>query len=202
MKSTFSRFVCAVVFLSVPGFVGIPAAMAQQNFLGEIRWVAFNFAPTGWEKCNGQLLSIAQNTALFSLLGTTYGGDGLTTFALPNLQGRVAIHEGQGVNLTNRNIGDMGGSEQQTLSVDQLPAHSHAFSVPASTNSATTTNPRGAVIAASPKQNDPEFAATANTSLAPGQTSNTGGNQPFNTMPPFTTLNCIIALQGIFPSQP
>lgn len=201
MRSTFSRLVFLGVFLS--GFVQLPPAMAQENFLGEIRWVAFNFAPTGWAMCNGQLLPIGPNTALFSLLGTTYGGDGVTTFALPNLQGRVAIHEGQGVNLTNRNIGDMGGSEQQTLNVAQLPAHSHAFSVPASTNSATTTNPRGAVIAVSPKKHDDEFTTgPANTSLAPGQTSSTGGNQPFNTMPPFTTLNCIIALQGIFPSPP
>lgn len=201
MRSTFSRLVFLGVFLS--GFVQLPPAMAQENFLGEIRLVAFNFAPTGWAMCNGQLLPIGTNTALFSLLGTTYGGDGVTTFALPNLQGRVAIHEGQGVNLTNRNLGDMGGSEQQTLNVDQLPAHSHAFSVPASTNPATTTNPRGAVIAVSPKKKDDEFTTgPANTSLAQGQTSSTGGNQPFNTMPPFTTLNCIIALQGIFPSPP
>jgi microcystin-dependent protein len=200
MKSAFSGLVFALVFLL--GFVGLPSAMAQENFLGEIRWVTFNFAPVGWAKCDGQLLPILQNQALFSLLGTTYGGDGVTTFALPNLQGRVAIHEGQGVGLTNRNLGDMGGSEQQTLTVDQLPAHSHSFSVPASTNQATTTNPRGAVIAVPPKQNDPEFTTTANTSLSAGQTSNTGGNQPFNTMPPFVSLNCIVALFGIYPSQP
>jgi microcystin-dependent protein len=199
MKSAFSALVFAVVFLS--GFVGLPSAMAQEPFVGEIRWVAFNFAPVGWAKCNGQLLPIDQNIALFSLLGITYGGDGETTFALPNLQGRVAIHEGQGVGLTSRNVGDMGGSEQQTLTVGQLPAHSHSFSVPASTNRATTTNPKGAVIAASPFPIDPEFTTTANTSLSSGQTSNTGGNQPFNTMPPFVALNCIIALQGSFPAQ-
>jgi len=199
MKAAFSALVFAVVFLS--GFVGLPSAMAQENFIGEIRWVAFDFAPVGWAKCDGQLLPITQNLALFNLLGTTYGGDGQTTFALPNLQGRVAVHQGQGVGLTNRNVGEVGGSEQQTLTVDQLPAHSHSFSVPASTNKATTTNPKGGVIAVSPKQNDPEFTTTANTSLSSGQTSITGGNQPFNTMPPFVTLNCIIALQGSFPSQ-
>jgi len=145
---------------------------------------------------------IVENTVLFSLLGTTYGGDGVSTFALPNLQGRVAIDAGQGTGLTNRVLGETGGSEQQTLTADQLPAHSHTFNVPASTSSATTTNPAGGVPAVSPKKNDEEYApaSATNTAMATAQTSPTGGGQPVSTMPPFTTLNCIIALFGIFPS--
>src|SRR5262245_52695325 len=99
-----------------------------QPFLGEIRMTGFNFAPQGWALCNGQLLSIAQETALFALLGTTYGGDGVQTFGLPNLQGRIPIHAGQGVGLTNRNLGEMSGSEGVTLTTTQIPGHNHLLS--------------------------------------------------------------------------
>jgi microcystin-dependent protein len=101
------------------------AAQAQEPFIGEIRWVAFNFAPVGWAKCDGQLLSIAQNTALFSLLGTTYGGNGQTTFALPDFRSRTIVHNGQGPGLSNRDMGEQGGTETHTLSVAEIPAHSH-----------------------------------------------------------------------------
>ena len=101
------------------------AAHAQEPFIGEIRWVAFNFAPVGWAKCDGQLLPISQNTALFSLLGTTYGGNGQTTFALPDFRSRTIVHQGQGPGLSNRDMGEQGGTESHTLTIAEMPAHSH-----------------------------------------------------------------------------
>jgi microcystin-dependent protein len=101
------------------------AAQAQEPFIGEIRWVAFNFAPVGWARCDGQLLPISQNTALFALLGTTYGGNGQTTFALPDFRSRTIVHQGQGPGLSNRDMGEQGGTESHTLSIAEMPAHSH-----------------------------------------------------------------------------
>jgi microcystin-dependent protein len=200
----FLRLVFITIFIL--GFVRIPSALAQAAapFLGEIRWVAFNFAPVGWASCNGQLLAINTNMSLYSLIGTTYGGDGINNFALPHLRGRVAIGAGQGAGLTNRDLGATGGSEQQTLTVAQLPAHSHTFSMPASTDSATSASPAGGVPAVADKKDNEYVPGTIdniNAAMAQGQTSSTGNNQPVATMPPFTTLNCIITLVGIFPTQ-
>jgi microcystin-dependent protein len=114
------------IVILVAGF-SAPAA-AQDAYLGEIRWVAFNFAPLGWAECNGQIMAISQNTALFSLLGTTYGGNGITTFALPDLRGRVMVHTGMGPGLSNRDMGEVGGAEATTLQVSQMPAHDHGLS--------------------------------------------------------------------------
>lgn len=136
-----------------------PAA-AQDAFLGEIRWVPYNFAPRGWASCDGQLLPISQNTALFSLLGTTYGGNGQTTFALPDMRGRTPIHVGLGPGLSEKHLGELSGTETQTLNVSQMPAHdhglsSHAHNIPAlavdvraSSSAATTVDPAGNVLAA------------------------------------------------------
>ena len=136
-----------------------PAA-AQEPFIGEIRWVGFNFAPRGWADCNGQLLPIAQNTALFSLLGTTYGGNGQTTFALPDMRGRVSVHVGMGPGLSNRDLGEVGGAEAHSLSVNEMPAHNHplgthSHTIPAlpvglgaSSAAATGVDPAGNVLAA------------------------------------------------------
>ncbi len=160
-------------------------------FLGEIKIMSFNFAPKGWALCNGQLLPINQNTALFSLLGTTYGGDGRVTFGLPNLQGRVPFHMGNGLTL-----GAAGGEETHTLSIEELPTHTHAptgSSLPPSAAS-----PAGNVWASTAGGG---YAASPDTTLNPASITGTGGSQPHQNMAPFLTLNFCIALQGIFPSR-
>jgi microcystin-dependent protein len=163
-----------------------------EPFLSEIRIFSFGFAPKGWALCNGQLLPINQNQALFALLGTTYGGDGRQTFALPNLQGRVSI----GVSNPHP-LGERSGEQAHTLAVAELPAHAHAAKA---ANSTTDTNPVGHYWAPD-IAGDVTFATTANVALAPGAIANTGGNQAHLNMQPFLTLNFCIALQGIFPSQ-
>jgi microcystin-dependent protein len=159
----------------------------------------FNFAPKGWAMCNGQILSIAQNTALFSLLGTTYGGNGQTTFALPNLQSRVNIHFGQGPGLSAYALGQVAGSESVTLSVNNLAAHTHAFAPPCVGDDATLGLPTGK----SPATSGTNVYAnpTGNATMAPGNTGLAGGSQPFAILPPYLAINWCIALQGIFPSR-
>jgi microcystin-dependent protein len=166
-------------------------------FLGEIRMFGFNFAPYGWAMCNGQLLPISQNTALFSLLGTTYGGDGQTTFQLPNLQSRVAIHQGQGSGLSLYDIGQASGSETVTLTQNQMPQHSH--SVSASSAPGTSGRPASAVPARSTGE---VYAGSSDgTTMSPSMIGNAGGSQPHTNIQPYLTLNFCIALQGIFPSR-
>ena len=163
---------------------------------------AGGFAPTGWALCNGQLLSISQNTALFSILGTTYGGDGKSTFGLPDLRGRVPMHPGAGTGLSARALGDMGGQETVTLTAAQMPVHTHAVTVAVDSLVATSDNPLGAVPARNASAT-PSYGKTVNATLL--QTAVTvapsGGGQPHPTMPPFACVNFIIALTGIFPSQ-
>lgn len=161
-------------------------------FLAEIKIFSFNFAPRGWALCNGQLLPINQNQALFSLLGTTYGGNGITTFALPNLQGATPIHTGPGFVL-----GQAGGETAHTLTIPEMAAHSHAAA--GSSNPGNTAEPANAfwAVAASGA-----YSAAPNTAMAPGAISTTGGSQPHNNLSPYLTLNFCIALQGIFPSRP
>ena len=118
----------SIAFALFVGSVLAPRpALAQEPFLGEIRWVGFNFAPRGWATCDGQIMNIAQNTALFALLGTTYGGDGQTTFALPDMRGRAPVHVGQGPGLSTRDMGEVGGTEAVTLSLSEMPIHAHAL---------------------------------------------------------------------------
>ena len=167
-------------------------------WIGEIALVAFNFPPVGWATCDGQLLSIAQNTALFSLLGTTYGGNGQTTFALPDLRGRVPIHMGQGPGLTPYTIGEVAGTETVTLLSSQMPAHSHVVS--ASTLNGTSDVPTGAFPAKN-AAGVPSYVAAANANMAGSMIGPTGGNQPHDNRQPFLTMNYIIALQGIVPSR-
>lgn len=163
-------------------------------FVGEIRVVGFNFAPTGWALCNGQLLPISQNTALFSLLGTTYGGDGKSNFALPNLQGRAVMHPGNGPGLTTRYLGETGGTASETLSQAQMPAHNHALN--AASGSASTGTPSGANSLAAGTVNT--YGAATN--MVPmGEAK--GGGQPHNNMQPYEVLNFVIALQGIYPPR-
>jgi microcystin-dependent protein len=161
-----------------------------EPFLSEIRMMSFNFAPRGWALCDGQTMPINQNQALFSLLGTTYGGNGTTNFLLPDLRARVPIHSGAG-----HTIGERAGAAAHTLTPSEMPAHSHALS--ASTNAATVSVPTGNVLAAV----NNGYTASANlVGMAAGELTNTGGSQPHENRQPFLTINFCIALQGIFPS--
>jgi microcystin-dependent protein len=212
-----------------------PTAFGLSPYLGQMMWVGFNFAPQGWANCDGQLLSIAQNTALFALLGTTYGGNGTTTFALPDMRGRVPVHVGQGPGLSNYTLGEVGGTESETLTVSQMPLHAHTISphthgipplpvtVMASDAPATGLAPAGQVLgmgvlgAARGLANITNIynSGPANVALAPSATTaasttgsstlattdGTGGGNPHENRQPFLTLRCVIALQGIFPSQ-
>jgi microcystin-dependent protein len=170
-------------------------------FVAEIRIFAFNFAPKGWAFCDGQLLPISQNTALFSLLGTTYGGDGKTTFGLPNLQGNAPMHPGQGPGLSLHDLGEMGGTETVSLLESEIPAHTHSLMSQAAL--ANRTNPignaigrvQGATAYAPPP--GPTATQLAGQAVAPA-----GGDQPHNNMQPYLTLNVCIALQGVFPQRP
>ena len=171
--------------------------VSAEPFLGEIAWVPYNFAPRGWQFCDGQLLPINQYSALFSLLGTTYGGDGRTTFGIPDLKGRTAIHEGQGPGLTNRPLGQKLGQETVTLSAAEMPSHTHTQM--ASSGAPSSADPSGKVPA-SPSRTR-VFADAPNVAMNTGNIGNSGGGQPHNNMQPYTTLNCIIATVGIFPSR-
>ncbi len=177
----------------------------SNNFLGEIRPFGGNFAPRTWAFCNGQLLSIAQNNALFALLGTTYGGDGTTTFALPNLQGRLSVHQGQGPGLTNRTLGEVSGSETVTLTINQIPQHNHSLS--ASTQNASALRPKadnlpGVVTVTDGNfYTDPLGQPTTPHTLQANSCTPSGGSQPHDNIMPFLCVSYIIALEGIFPSQ-
>jgi microcystin-dependent protein len=171
--------------------------MPASPFIGEILIFAGNFAPRGYAFCNGQVLSISQNTALFSILGTTYGGNGQTNFALPNLQSRFPIHPGTGQGLSTYGLGDQGGLETVVMSLGQMPTHGHLVN-PAT--SATTKNPAGAVpgfTAAGASYAAPPSGAPMHSSMI----SLTGGSQPHQNLPPYLALNFCIALEGIFPSR-
>ncbi|MBV8709673.1 MAG: phage tail protein [Acidobacteriaceae bacterium] len=167
-------------------------------FVGEIRMFAGNFAPQNWAFCNGQLLPIEGYDALFSLLGTTYGGNGTTTFALPNLNGRFAIHQGQGAGLSPRVIGGQAGEQEVTLQIQQLPIHSHAANC---STKGTTANPKGNFWATDPGGNiAPYSTAAPNGQMAPLAAGPTGG-QSHNNQQPYMAVNYIISLYGIYPSQ-
>lgn len=165
-------------------------------YLGQIMLVSWNFPPKGWTFCNGQLLPINQNQALYSLLGTTYGGNGVTNFALPNLQGRVPIHYGQGLGLTLRNRGALGGETAHTLTLAELPTHTHVGRAATVANSAPASP---SVVPARNSGHVPQWAATADTSMAADVIPATGGGQPHENMQPYSVLNYIIALQGVYP---
>jgi len=170
-----------------------------EPFLACIYLFAGNFAPRDYAFCNGQLLSIAQNSALFALVGTTYGGNGQTTFGLPDLRGRVPIHPGQGPGLSNYVLGQMSGTENRTLLSTQMPAHTHALNAVSESGDASA--PSGAFLANSGAL-DKEYKATGtNVAMNPQAIGSTGGSQPFSIMQPYLCINYIIALQGIFPSR-
>jgi microcystin-dependent protein len=162
----------------------------SEPFLGEIKIISWNFPPKGWAFCNGQLLPINQNQALFSILGTTYGGDGRVNFGLPNLQGRMPVHVGDGIVL-----GELGGETAHTINISELPAHNH---VPVGTP-ANPSAPSATANLWSARSN--LYNSTSNQAMNPACITATGGSQPHENMSPYLVLNFVIALQGIFPSQ-
>nr|WP_295078563.1 tail fiber protein [uncultured Roseateles sp.] len=178
-----------------------PAVAGDEPILGEIMCGAWNFAPRGWALAQGQVLSISQNTALFSLLGTTYGGDGRSTFALPDLRGRAAINAGQGPGLSEYVLGQLGGAETTSLQASHLPTHSHQVVPLGSTQDASLQSPAGAVPASKARS---QFfaAATPGAARAASRTDSAGQGQPINIMQPYLVMNCVIATQGVFPSRP
>ncbi len=174
-------------------------------YIGEIRPVGFNFNPQGWAFCDGQLLPIAEFDALFALIGTTYGGDGQTTFALPDLRGRIPIHMGTAPGGGTYQLGQQAGNEAGTITTNQLPAHAHAFSYQpmASGNAGTQTSPENAYYAGSGRSLAFDTVDTVNTTMAAPtvQTSPAGGSQPISLIQPYQVVNYIISLYGIFPSR-
>lgn len=170
----------------------------SQPFIGEIRMFGGNFAPAGWAFCDGQLIPISENDALFTLIGTTYGGDGQETFALPNLQSRVPIHAGTDPKGTTYQLGEMAGTEQETLTTQQIPSHTHAFL--GSTTAATLTSPKDSVVATS-AQVAYLTIATASVAMNANAITPAGGSQPHENCQQFLCINFIISLFGIFPHQ-
>jgi microcystin-dependent protein len=174
------------------------AEASVEPYLGEIMLFAGDYVPRGWAACNGQLLPIAQNQALFSILLTRYGGNGQTTFALPDFRGRAPIHAGQGPGLTNRIVGESGGVEAHALTVAEMPAHAHgAF---ARSLNGTSASPAGHVPARDPS-GTPLYGPDPDVLLSPNAIAPSGGDQPHENMPPFLTITFLIALQGVFPQQ-
>lgn len=191
------KFLFVNLFILLSFFSTVKAQ--SEPYIGQIAIFPYNFAPRGWAPCDGRLLSIAQNTALFSLLGTTYGGNGQTTFALPDLRGRVIVGIGQGPGLTNRDLGEMSGTENTTLTVANLPPHNHAINaVTTEGNQNLPTNS----LPADTKLLDKEYSnAAPNTTMSPTMVGNTGNGVPVNNMQPYTSIGYYIALEGIFPSR-
>lgn len=169
-------------------------------FVAEIRIFPFNFAPKGWAFCDGQLLPLSQNTALFSLLGTTYGGNGKSNFALPNMQGNAPMHPGQGPGLSLHDLGETGGSQTVSLLESEIPSHSHAVNVGGNFDVGDSNVPTGNIMAKS--ASGFAYIPPANLTIMGFQTlSPAGGDQPHNNMQPYLTLNFCIALQGVFPPR-
>ncbi len=171
----------------------------SEPFVGEIRMFAGNFAPRGWAYCDGQLLAVSQNDALFSLLGTIYGGDGRTTFGLPDMRGRIPIHAGTGPGLSPRQLGSKAGSENETLTVNQLPSHTHPMQ--ASSEAASSPNPPDQVLAESITDRVYRPNTAPDVNMASSSVSTIGGSRSHTNLMPFLCVHFIIALFGIYPSR-
>jgi len=182
--------------LTVSTLATTNAALANEPYLGEIAYFAGNFAPRGWALCDGQILPINQFQSLYSLLGTTYGGDGRTTFALPDMRGRTLVHAGTGPGLTPRPQGQRFGSETVTMSAAQMPSHNHPVRTTSDTTVDDTAN--GKALAAVKMY---KSRTTPNRTLNNATVGNTGASQPINTVQPTLAINCIIAIQGLFPPR-
>ena len=189
-----------LLFFVVVFFSSTTTVKAQaEPFIGQISIYAFNFAPRGWMPCDGRLLPIAQYQALFALIGTTYGGDGRTTFALPDLRGRIVVGAGNGPGLTPRTIGEMSGTETNTLSISNLPPHNH--SINAVSTEGNQNSPTGNLLADT-KTLDKEYSnAAANTTMKTSMVGNTGNGTPVNNMQPYLSIGYYIATEGFFPSR-
>ena len=172
----------------------------SEPFVGEIRMFAGNFAPRGWAFCDGQLLAVSQNDALFSLLGTIYGGDGRTTFGLPDLRGRIPIHAGSGPGLSPRRLGAKGGEENVTLTVNQLPSHNHS-SLRGAADNGTDPNPSGNYLASATIVEPYVGQTTTDINFASNAITNVGGSRSHTNLQPFLCINFIISLVGIYPSR-
>lgn len=168
-------------------------------FVGQIQPFSFDFAPKGWAKCDGNLLAISQNNALYSVIGIIYGGDGRTTFALPDLRGRAPMQFGHGPGLSDRRIGQKSGSQEVTLTISSLPWHNHM--VRASNSPGDSQQPQGALLAPDSSGEDRIFTSSPNTGLNFATLSNTGGNQPHENMAPFLVINWCISLYGVIPQS-
>lgn len=188
----------------------VAAQTGVDPFIGQLAWVSFNFCPRGWAQANGQLLPINQNQALFSLLGTQFGGNGVTNFALPDLRGRVIVGQGSGPGLSTVSIGEAGGAPTKTLAAANLPQHSHGVAAGVTLNAASASGasaaPGGNVLADGRtarvyRQGLATADMDASAIAVSGQTQNAGAGQPVNAMAPYTTLNACISLQGVFPSR-
>ncbi len=176
----------------------------SEPFIGQIQMFGGNFAPRGWAFCDGSLLPIAQNTALFSILGTIYGGDGRTTFALPDLRGRAAMHAGNGAGLTNRPLGQRSGTETNTLNEANLPSHTHTAAANCLSAAGNANTAAGNVWSGDAGNQSATYSNSApNGTMKDGAVTlqNSGGNQPINNMQPYQVVNYIIALTGLFPSR-
>ena len=177
----------------------------SEPFIGQIQPFSFNFAPRGWALCDGQLLPISQNSALFSLIGTTYGGDGRVTFQLPDLRGRVMIHQGQGPGQPSYAWGETGGATETTLLTSNMPAHNHLIGANGTAGAGSEGSPSGNFLAGATDSGTGGpltiYSPTANATMNANAVSMTGGSQPFSLLQPFLTISICIALSGIFPSR-
>jgi microcystin-dependent protein len=226
IKSRLVRPLLPVVVLAGGLSASAPAIAATEPFLGEVTWVGFNFCPRGWAQANGQLLPINQNQALFSLLGTQYGGDGRVTFALPDLRGRTMVHVGTGPGLSEISQGQTGGAESQTLTFAQMPSHSHSATTTisdlqitstlyGSSASAGSSEPAGAALATTKKQVPVYATSTPNQAMASGSVQSTvtdgtatttvaatnSGSTPVSVRDPYLGLMACVAITGVFPSR-
>ena len=198
-----NRFSCFRLLSLVLGgtFLLSGVARADTPYLGEIRCGVWGYAPRGWASLNGQTLPINQNQALFALLGTNYGGNGQTTFALPDMRGRVLLSMGQGPGLSDHPVGERGGSETNTLTQAQMSPHNHAVALAGSANEGDTQSPVGKAPASQARTTLYAPPSPSPLAMSPASVSSAGGHQPVNNVQPSLPLTCVIALQGIFPSQ-